>query len=135
MLCFFACLQDVFLTSDSYMSMEEGCTATLVLLEADAHEGWVLQVRVGRAGRVDVSVWLEGGQMRGGADGAGEQARLAGTGAAGCVCWLWEQWILRSKCYRAFPGRPYWPTRYRARAAACSTWKACMLSERDRDRG
>lgn len=36
--------QDVFLTSDSYMSMEEGCTATLVLLEADAREGWVLQV-------------------------------------------------------------------------------------------
>ncbi|KAG2500370.1 hypothetical protein HYH03_001944 [Edaphochlamys debaryana] len=38
-------LKDVFLTTDTYMSMEEGCTATVVLLEArrGGEGGWLLQ--------------------------------------------------------------------------------------------
>ncbi|KXZ45435.1 hypothetical protein GPECTOR_54g175 [Gonium pectorale] len=78
--------QDTFLAADKYMSMEEGCTATLVLVEADPQDGgWLLQsANVGDSSAVLVNLtrgnWVKLSEDHRIASSVSERQRLAARG-------------------------------------------------------
>ncbi|PNH09316.1 Protein phosphatase 2C 70 [Tetrabaena socialis] len=80
-----ALLKDTFLAADQHMSMEEGCTATLVLLEAEAGGGWLLQsANVGDSSAVLVNLtrgtWVKLSEDHRIASSVSERKRLAARG-------------------------------------------------------
>ncbi|GIL78322.1 hypothetical protein Vretimale_7674 [Volvox reticuliferus] len=79
-------LRDTFLLTDKYMSMEEGCTATLIMLDANpVQEGWMLQsANVGDSSAVLVNfsrgTWCKLTEDHRIASSSSERQRLAAMG-------------------------------------------------------
>ncbi|GLI63257.1 hypothetical protein VaNZ11_006159 [Volvox africanus] len=79
-------LRDTFLLTDKYMSMEEGCTATLVMLDVNpVQEGWMVQsANVGDSSAVLVNfsrgTWSKLTEDHRIASSASERQRLAAMG-------------------------------------------------------